>query len=93
MWFLAEFYEIFAVFCENARTSLQITFPTKPTGIYFTMTYNRHIPDKNDVSFFTNSPDIEKNYPSCVYRLIDSKSAGLRGCFSVVVTNIILLDW
>ena len=79
-WFLAKFNEIFAVFSENVCTPVQITFLTKPTGIYLLMTYNRHIPSHTS----KKNPLILKNYP-----LFASKSAGLRECFIVEVTNIV----
>ena len=83
-WFSAKFNEIPAVFSENACTSLQITFLTKPTGIYLIMTYNRHIPDKKMMSFFLKKSPYIKNYP-----LFESKPAVLRLCFIVGITDIV----
>ena len=79
-WFLAKFDDIFAVFSENVCTPVQITFLTKPTGIYLLITYNRHIPSHTSKKI----PVIIKNYP-----LFASRSAGLRECFIVEVTNIV----
>ena len=60
-WFISKFNEIFAVVSENASTSLQIIFLTKPTGICLIMTYNRHIPEKKMMChFLKKSPNFLK---------------------------------
>ena len=49
--FFSKVYEIFAILCENACTSPQLTFLTNSIGIICTVTCIPHVPCKNEDSF------------------------------------------
>ena len=92
-WFMAKFNESFAVFSKNASTPLQITLLTKPTGIYLIISYNRHITEKNDVSFFwKKSPNI-KNYPLLTQNQWFCVNASSSGHLYRVVDGALPISW
>ena len=91
-WISGKIYRIFS--CFNAKTSVQITFLANLTGILVFLTYNHHVPCKNEVSFFEKIPFFKKK--------LLSGSKSLFFCCSVIAIcvneaaikfNVRLLIW